>query len=156
MILRTLWLRDNPSVTQSDLRRLHQSYGGEFDWNDRRLRSIERSYETLFKSTRFIYEQAKAEGGASPEWMQTELMAAAHASQQFTMDVWHAILTHNEDVGQQAMYQTMHITQINDALSFLQTADLQQNHEQAIFCRNMCEWANCQQDATNHLILEQQ
>jgi len=62
--------------------------------------------------------------------MQTELMAVANTSQQFTVEVWQAILTRNEEAGQQAMYQAIQTTCINDALAFLQTADLQRNHEQ--------------------------
>jgi len=72
------------------------------------------------------------------------------------MDVWQAILTSNEESGQQAMFQAMQITRLNDALSFLQTADLQRNQEQAIFCRNLREWADRQQTSTNQLLLEQQ
>ena len=88
--------------------------------------------------------------------MQTELMAAANASQQFTVEVWQAILTHNEEAGQQVMYQAIRINRINDALAFLQTADLQRNHEQAIFRQNLSEWADRQQTATHQLMLEQQ
>ena len=88
--------------------------------------------------------------------MQTELMAAANASQQFTVEVWQAILTRNKEAGQQAMYQAIQITRINDALAFLQMADLQRNQEQAIFRRNLSEWADRQQTATNQLMLEQQ
>jgi len=88
--------------------------------------------------------------------MQTELMAAANTSQQFTVEVWQAILTRNEEAGQQAMYQAMQITRINDALAFLQTVDLQRNQEQAIFRRHLSEWANRQQTATNQLMREQQ
>ena len=132
-------------LAQDDLQRFRQICGGEFDRSDRSIRAIERNYEILFQRVRYIYEQAKAEGGASHEWMQTELMAAANASQQFTMGVWQAILTHNEETGQQAVYQATQITRINDALSFLQTADLQRNQEQAIFRRNLSEWADRQQ-----------
>jgi len=57
-------------------------------------------------------------------------MVVANASQQFTVEVWQAILTHNEEAGQLAKYQVMQITRINNALAFLQTADLQRNHEQ--------------------------
>jgi hypothetical protein len=153
------WLRQlvhQHLLAQTDLQHLRHVCGGEFDRNDRRIQSIERSYETLFQGLRYIYDQAKVDGGASHEWMQTELMAAANASQQFTMDVWQAILTHNEESGQQAMFQAMQITRLNDALSFLQTADLQRNQEQAIFRRNLSEWADRQQTATNQLLLEQQ
>jgi len=153
------WLRQlahQHLLAQTDLQRLRQVCGGDFDRTNHRIRSIERSYETLFQGLRYIYEQAKADGGASHEWMQTELMAAANASQQFTMDVWQAILTRNEESGQQAMFQAMQITRLNDALSFLQTADLQRNQEQAIFRRNLREWADRQQTATNQLLQEQQ
>jgi len=78
--------------------------------------------------------------------MQTELMAAANVSQQFTLEVWQAILTCNEEAGQQAMYQAMQITRINDELAFLQMADLQRNQEQAIFRRNLSKWADRQQN----------
>jgi hypothetical protein len=77
------WLRQlahQHLLAQTDLQRLRQVCGGEFDRTNRRIRSIERSYETLFQGLQYIYEQAKADGGASPEWMQTELMAAANAS----------------------------------------------------------------------------
>ena len=153
------WLRQlvhQHRQAQTDLQRLRQICGGEYDRSDRRIRSIERNYESIFQSVRYIYEQAKADIGASHEWMQTELMAAANASQQFTVEVWQAILTRNEEAGQQAMYQAMQITRINDALAFLQTADLQRNQEQAIFRRNLSEWADRQQTATNQLMLEQQ
>jgi len=153
------WLRQlahQHLLAQTDLQRLRQVSGGEFDRTNGRIRSIERSYETLFQGLQYIYEQAKADGGASHEWMQTELMAAANASQQFTMDVWQAILTSNEESGQQAMFQAMQITRLNDALSFLQTADLQRKQEQAIFRRNLREWADRQQTTTNQLLLEQQ
>ena len=72
------------------------------------------------------------------------------------MEVWQAILTPNEEAGQQAMYQAMQLTRINDALVFLQTADLQRNHEQVIFRQNLSEWADRQQTATHQLMLEQQ
>jgi len=39
--------------------------------------------------------------------MQTELMAVANALQQFTVEVWQAILTRNEEAGQQTMYQAI-------------------------------------------------
>jgi len=62
--------------------------------------------------------------------MQTELMAVTNASRQLTVEVWQAILTRNEEAGQQTMYQAIQTTHINDALAFLQTADLQRNQEQ--------------------------
>jgi len=130
------WLRQlvhQHRQAQTNLKCLRQICGGEYDRTDRRIRSIGRNYESLFQSVWYIYEQAKADIGASHEWMQTELMAAANASQQFTVEVWQAILTRNEEAGQQAMYQAMQITRINDALAFLQTADLQRNQEQTIF-----------------------
>ena len=61
--------------------------------------------------------------------MPTKLMAAANALQQFTVEVWPAILTRNKEAGQRAMYQAKQITRINDAFAFLQTANLQRNHE---------------------------
>jgi len=39
--------------------------------------------------------------------MQSELMAVANALQQFTVEVWQAILTRNEKAGQQTMYQAI-------------------------------------------------
>ena len=153
------WLRQLAHqylLAQTDLQRLHHLCGRGFDRTDPRIRTIERNYETLCQGVRYIYEQAKADGTASHEWMQTELMAVANASQKFTMEVWQAILTRNEEPGQQAVYQAMQITRINDALSFLQTADLQRNQEQAIFRRNLGEWADRQQTTTNQLMLEQQ
>jgi len=62
--------------------------------------------------------------------MQTELMVVTNAAQQFTVELWQAILTCNEEAGQQAIYQAIQTTRINDALAFLQMADLQRNHEQ--------------------------
>jgi hypothetical protein len=53
------------------------------------------------------------------------------------------------------MYQAMQITRINDALTFLQTADLQRNQEQVIFRQNLEEWAGRQQNATEQLVAEQ-
>jgi hypothetical protein len=153
------WLRQlahQHRLAQADLQRFRQICGGEFDRNERHIRSIERSYETLLQGVRYIYEQSQADREISPEWIQTELMAAANASQQFTMQVWQGILTRNEEAGQQAIYQAMQTTRINDALSFLQTADLQRNQEQAIFHRRLTEWADRQQTTTHQLILEQQ
>ena len=46
------WLRQlahQHQLAQTDLQRLHHICGGEFDQNDRRIRSIERTYETLFQ-----------------------------------------------------------------------------------------------------------
>ena len=54
-------------LAQTDLQQLHHICGGEFDQNDCRICSIERSYETLFLGLRYIYEQAKADVGASHE-----------------------------------------------------------------------------------------
>jgi hypothetical protein len=153
------WLRQlahQHQLAQADLQRFHQICGGEFDRNDRQIRSIERSYELLFQGIQYVYEQTKADGEISPEWRQTELMAVANASQQFTMQVWQGILTRNEEPAQQPIYQAMQTTRINDALSFLQTADLQRNQEQAIFHRRLTEWANRQQTTTHQLMLEQQ
>jgi len=101
------WLRQlahQRQLAQTDLQRLHHICGGEFDQNDHRIRSTERSYKTLFQGLQYIYEQAKADVGASHEWMQTELMAVANASQHFTVEVWQAILTRNEEAGLQSMY----------------------------------------------------
>jgi hypothetical protein len=110
----------------------------------------------VLQGIRYVYEQTQTEEAVSPEWMQTELMAAANASQQFTMEVWQEIIRRNEETGQQAMYQAMQITRIHDALSFLQTADLQRNQEQAIFRQRLSEWADRHQTATNQLMLEHQ
>jgi hypothetical protein len=153
------WLRQlahQHQLAQADLQRFRQICGGEFDRTDRHIRSIERSYDVLFQGIRYVYEQTQADGGISPEWMQTELMAVANATQQFTMQVWQGTLTRNEQTGQQATYLAMQTTRINDALSFLQTADLQRNQEQAIFRRHLAEWADRHQTATNQLMLEQQ
>jgi len=116
-------------LAQTDLQRPHHICGGKFDQNDHCIRSIERSYQTLFQGLRYIYEQAKADVRASHKWMQTELMLVANAPQQFTVEVWQVILTRNDKAGQQAMYQTIQTTRINDALAFLQMADLHRNHE---------------------------
>jgi len=89
------WLRQlahQHRLAQDDLQRFRQICGGEFDRNDRSIRVIERNYVILFQGVRYIYEQAKADGGESHEWMQTELMAAANSSQRFTLVVWQAIL----------------------------------------------------------------
>jgi len=153
------WLRQlahQHLLAQTDLQRFRHLCGREFDRNDHSIRAIKRNYEILCQGIRYIYERAKAVGTASHEWMQTELMAVANASQQFTMEVWQAILTCNEEPGQQAVYQAMQITRINDALSFLQTADLPRNQEQAIFHRNLSEWADHQQTTINQLMLEEQ
>ena len=66
------WLRQlahQHLLAQTDLQRLRQVCGGEFDRTNRCIRSIERSDETLFQGLRYIYQQAKADGGASHEWM---------------------------------------------------------------------------------------
>jgi hypothetical protein len=153
------WLRQlahQYQLAQADLLQFHQICGGECDRNDRPIRSMERSYEVLLQGVRYIYEQTQADAEISPEWMQTELMAAANASQQFTMQVWQGILTHNQEIGQQAIYQAIQTTRINNALSFLQTADLQRNQEQVLFYRRLTEWADRQQTTIRQLMLEQQ
>jgi len=127
------WLRQlahQHQLAQTDLQWLHHICVGEFDQNDRRIHLIEQSYATLFQSLQYIYKQAKADVGASYEWMQTELMVVTNAAQQFTVELWQAILTCNEEAGQQAIYQAIQTTHINDALAFLQMVDLQRNHEQ--------------------------
>jgi hypothetical protein len=153
------WLRQlvhQHHQAQADLHRLRQICGGQFDRDDRRIRAIERNYVSLFEGMRYIYHQAQADEKASHEWIQTELMAAANASQNFTLEVWREIVTRSEETGQQATYQAMQITRINDALTFLQTADLQRNQEQVVFRQNLEEWAGRQQTATEQLVAEQQ
>lgn len=153
------WLRQlvhQHQQAQSDLQRLREVCGGQFDRNDRRIRAIERNYETLFESIRYIYEQAQADGRASHEWMQTELMAAANASQNFTLEVWQTIVAKSQETDQRTLYQTMQITRINDALTLLQTADLQRNQEQATFRQSLGDWAEKQQAATAQLAADQQ
>jgi hypothetical protein len=53
------WLRQlahQHQLAQADLQRFHQICGGEFDRNDRQIRSIERSYELLFQGIQYVYE----------------------------------------------------------------------------------------------------
>jgi hypothetical protein len=116
------WLRQlvhQHKQAQTDLQRLRQICGGQFIRSDRQIRTIERNYEVLFEAMRYIYQQAQTDATASHDWMQTELMATANASQDFTLEVWEAIIAHSEEPSQQTMYQAMRATRINDALTFL-------------------------------------
>jgi hypothetical protein len=153
----TSWLRQlvhQYHQAQADLHRLRQICVGQFDGDDRRIRAIEQNYDSLFESMRYIYHQAQADQKASHEWIQTELMAAANVSQNFTLEVCQAIVTRSEETGQPRMYQAMQITRINNALTFLQTADLQRNQEQVIFRQNREELAGRQQNAMEQLVAE--
>jgi len=51
----TCWLRQlvhQHRQAQTDLQRLRQICGGEYDQSHRRIRSIERNYESIFQSVR--------------------------------------------------------------------------------------------------------
>jgi hypothetical protein len=153
------WLRQmaqQQQQAQRDLQRLRQVCGGQFNRDDRRIRAIERQYTILFNGMRYIYEQAKSDCTASPEWLQTELMAVAQAAQAFTDDVWETIIARNEDPERAAQYHVLQSTRINDAVVLLRTADLERNQEQQQFRTAVQRWAGHQQATAEQLATTQE
>ena len=88
---------------------------------------------------------------ASHEWIQTELMRTANASQQFSADVWRAIVEKNEETTLADHNRGLQIARLNDALAFIQTADGQRRQEQANFNQKVEQWAAEQQATTEKL-----
>jgi hypothetical protein len=89
------WLRAlvaQHEQAQIDLRQLYQICGGQFDQTNAQMQLIERAYDTLYRGTQYIYEQAGHQQEASREWMHTELSRAANAYQTFSQEVWQAIV----------------------------------------------------------------
>jgi len=51
-------------LAQDDLPQFRQICGGHFNRNDHSIWVIKQNYEILFQDIRYIYEQAKVDGGA--------------------------------------------------------------------------------------------
>lgn len=68
---------------------------------------------------RYIYQQAQADGTASSERIQTELIQAANAANNFTADVWKEIMAHTADAQRVHYYQQVQITRLDDAIALL-------------------------------------
>ena len=99
----------------------------------------------------YLYAQQEADSTVSHEWIQTELMRTANASQQFTADVWRMIVEKNVDTTMADHQRGLQIARLNDALAFIQTADGQRRQEQANFNHNVEQWAATQQATTEKL-----
>jgi hypothetical protein len=50
---------------RQDIQQLYELCGGQIDQSDRRIREIERAYDTLYRGTLYVYEQAQAQEVAS-------------------------------------------------------------------------------------------
>ena len=134
-----------------DLRELKRALGDKFDRTDLEVMEIERNYQVLCEAVHYLYSQQEADSTASNEWIQTELMRAANASQQFTADVWRTIVEKNAETTMADHQRGLQITRLNDALAFIQTADGPRRQEQASFNHNVEQWAATQQATTEKL-----
>jgi len=108
---------------QWDLEQLDGLCGEAYDRAERRIVAIERNYQLLTQAVEYVYKTAEANTTVSHEWVQTELMRTASAAQKFTVDVWTAITARDKDQAEKEGHQVTRMTQLNDAIQFLQIAD---------------------------------
>jgi len=134
-----------------DLRELKRALDDKFDRTDLEVIEIERNYQVLCEAVQYLYAQQEADSTASHEWIQTERMRTANASQQFTADVWRMIVEKNAETTMAYHQRGLQIARLNDALAFIQTADGQRRQEQANFNHNVEQWAATQQATTEKL-----
>ena len=136
---------------QRDLREHKRACGDKFERTDLKVIEIERNYRVLCEAVQYLYAQQEADTTASHEWIQTELMQAANAAQQFTTDIWRMIVAKTEETTLAGHQQALQLSRLNDALAFLQTANGQRRQEQASFNHNVERWAANQQATTDKL-----
>jgi len=81
---------------EQDLRQLMDVSGNTLDHTDRRIRRIEAAYNRLAQGAQYVYEQMEAKEQISGDWVRNELMVSANAYQEFTRQVWEAIIEHSK------------------------------------------------------------
>jgi hypothetical protein len=126
---------------QQDLRQLYEVCGNQFDQTDARIRYIERAYDTLYRGTLYIYEQAQAQREASHDWLQTELSRTANAYQTFQRQVWEAIVARTTEDDMRRIHQATQVARLNDAVAFLTEANTARNHNLTAFADQVSGWA---------------
>jgi hypothetical protein len=136
---------------QQDLRQLYEACGNQFDQSDYRIRQIERAYETLYQGTLYIYEQARVQGEASHDWLQTELTRTANAYQTFQRQVWEAMVARTTEDDMRRIHQATQVARLNDAVAFLTEANTARNHNLTTFADQVNNWANTQDTRTAQL-----
>jgi hypothetical protein len=136
---------------QQDLRQLYEACGNQFDQADSRIRHIEWGYDTLYRGTLYIYEQAQAQREASHDWLQTELSRTANAYQTFQRQVWEAIVARTTEDNIRRIHQATHVARLNDAVAFLTEANNARNHNLTPFVDQVSGWATTQNANTIRL-----
>ena len=126
---------------QDDLQTLYEMCGDQFDRQDRRLRRIETNYTVLYESARYLHEQLGKEQRISADWLQTELTAAANAYQVFARDTWAAIEARTTDQAQKTQNHEMQLIRHQDALCFIQGANLARDNNALAFQQEVGAWA---------------
>ena len=130
--------------------------GEAYDCTNVQIQTIERNYDVLTDTIRYIYQQVQADQTASQDWVQTELIQVANAARDFTMDVWQEMAVHAEDVPRANHYQAVQLTRLDDALALLQSANHHCNQQQAALQSNVEDWAVRQEHTTTLLAVKQQ
>jgi len=125
---------------ESDLRRLTELCGDAYNRTDRRTQEIERAYQTLAESTRYVYDRVNANEKIAEEWIRSELSSAANAYQSLASNIWQAILEHTDEANERQICQATQLARVNDALSFLAEANAVRNQHLANFQGNVELW----------------
>ena len=145
------WVRElvrQQQQAQDDLQTLYEMCGEQFDRQDRRLRRIETNYTVLYESARYLHEQLGREQQISADWLQTELTAAANAYQVFVRDTWAAIEARITNQTQKTQNHEMQLMRHQDALCFIQGANLARDINALAFQQEVGAWAGGQNART--------
>jgi len=139
-----VWVRTlvhQQQQAESDLQRLTELCGDAYNRTDRRTQEIERAYQTLAESTRYVYDRVNANETIAEEWIRSELSRAANAYQSLASNIWQAILEHTDEANERQICQATQLARVNDALSFLAEANAARNQHLANFQGNVELWA---------------
>ena len=126
---------------EQDLRQLMDVSGNTLDHTDRRIRRIEAAYNRLAQGAQYVYEQMEAKEQISGDWVRNELMVSANAYQEFTRQVWEAIIEHSKMSDLHQVHEATQVARMHDAVAFLSQANLARNVHLMEFQGNVEKWA---------------
>jgi len=105
------------------------------------MQEIEKAYQILSDGTRYVYDRVSANERIAGNWIRSELSAAASAYQEFTRDVWQAIIEKTQEANQKQICQATQIARVKDSLAFLAEANVARSQHLANFQGNVENWA---------------
>lgn len=153
------WLRlmnHQYQTAQRDLRQLYQACDQKFNEEDSRMQEIRRNYEQLCDGVKYVYNLYAHNAEMNTEWLRTELSTVANATHALSSDVWAVIRERNQKDEDNRELQSVANARLQDAIVFLETAQVEQRREQAVYNRNVEIWAGKQEEKAEYLYKEQQ